>query len=196
MATHLAKIDHANTTFLTPFAGPYVDGNLLPLPTEGTDAYTVHTYEGVPTQQGGATIHCPTTRRPTNVLTFGPYLGTNFYSLSGAWDANVALLPQFLHFNTILISTTITAPRTYTTPSASVLMTYLNTNTVMPLLGSAFWQFRMTSDGGTLTLAPGAGCTFRGNTTAPAITTGTGRTLGIRLTNTLPGTEAYELYIY
>lgn len=191
MATHLAKIDHSNST-------PYQDGNLLPLASEGTDAYVVHTFEGLPTHQGGSSVMCPTIRRQLSSTADGPFLGTSFYSLSAFWDNNgLTLLPVMLHWNTILISTVISGNRTYTLPSAAVLIAFLNKSTHSPLLGGTFWSLKIGVDGGfTLTLAPGVGSTVRGNVTNLVIASGTTRGIGIRLTNIIPGTEAYELYIF
>lgn len=190
MATHLSKCDHSNNL-------PYQEGNLVPLATEGTDAYVVHTFEGQPTYQGGSNIVCPTTKRTLTTLapTFS-VLGTNIWTLTTAWDANATIIPALFHFSTMLIHTVVTANRTYTTPSATLLINYLLDHSHSPLLGGSFYNFFLGVDGGVLALVAGAGCTFMGNTSLAQVNNGTTRRVAIRITNLIPGSEAYEFYIY
>lgn len=190
MSYHTAKSEHGNVT-------PYQEGNLVTLATEGTDAYVVHAFEGQPTSMGGSHIFCPTVKRTlTTLVPTTSAFGTNIWTLTTAWDANATIIPQLFHYSTMLIHTVVTLNRTYTTPSATALITYLLDHTHSPLLGGTFYNFFLGVDGGTLILAPGVGCTFRGNTSLAQVNTGTTRRVAVRLTNLIPGAEAYEFYIY
>lgn len=189
MSSHLLKADHSNTA-------PYAEGNLLPLPTEGTDAYSVHTFESLPTHPGGFGIQCPTVKRTLTVLTDGAYVGTNIWTLTTAWDANVTFLPVMFSYNTMLIHSVVTANRTYTTPTAALLLTHILAHTDKPLFSGSMWCFFVGVDGGNLNFTAGAGCTIRGNTTLAQCVAGTTRRAAVRLTNVTPGAEAYEFYIF
>lgn len=190
MSSHLLKADHSLTS-------SYTEGNLLPLPTEGTDAYSVHTYESLPTHPGGSTIFCPTTIRTVLTLTASTQpLGTNIWILGDLWNADIFIPPSLLHYTTMIVQAQITVDRTWELPSAASLVSYLLAHSQSPLYAGSTWVFSVCVNGAVLIFAPGAGCTLRGNTTYPAIADGRSRTVGVRLTNVTPGAEAYEFYIF
>lgn len=189
MALHLAKIEHGNNT-------PYQATNLLHLAHQCTDHHAVPLYNGLPTHSGGATLVCPTTRVTATSLTPAvSYDTVNIWELTTAWDAAITIPPYLFSYHTLQAHATLTADRIWTTPSAAVLIAYLNSTTHEPLLGGVYYEFYLGSDGGRITPAAGAGCTLRGNP-AGTVSDGTHRRLAVRITDCRPGSEAYELYLF
>jgi len=190
MVLTLHKIDHGNNT-------PYQDTNLLPLPHQCTDHHAVPLHHGVPTHHGGTTLICPTRAfAATTLLPAVPLNTVNIWRLSGAaWDAAITIPAYLLTHNVMMAHVTLTADRIWTTPTAADFIGYLLQQLHEPLLGTAYWTLHLGCDGGNITPAPGAGCTFRGNTVA-TIAAATTRSVGVRLTDVRPGSEAYEIYWY
>lgn len=194
---NLQKIDHGNVNI-------YEATNLNPLPHQGTDHHAVPLYQDVPTHHGGSTLYCPVTSRAITTLnpsagTVGPLQGVSIWEVSGAFDANITI-PTFLFgYHTMIISASITAGRTWTTPSAVNLINLVThpqyAISSEALLGTTTWEFVIgTTTVNNITLAAGAGCIFKGYT--PTVVISPYRRFFVRLTDLRPGNEAYELWTY
>lgn len=173
------------------------DTNFLPNKTSSHDHHVVSvTSHGNPalTHQP---VYCPTLPFETNQL--NPAISKEnhqFWNLDGAWDANITI-PPWLFYPTVFVITAnlFTTGRTWTTPSAQALVSYIASQGEV-FRGGSYWQIYLGSNENPLILQNGVGCVFRGNSFAPVtIATDTTRLLGIRITNNLPGSEAYEVYI-
>jgi hypothetical protein len=90
-----------------------------------------------------------------------------------------------------LVAPTLTAGRTYTLPTAALLVAGVPNAKLNQIVG----PFTVIQNGGAfaLTIAAGAGGTLKG-TAASAATAGHGITVYIALTNVTAGTEAYIAY--
>ena len=187
---NLQKIDHGAINI-------YDTDNLNPLPHQGTDPYAVPLYQDVPTHHGGNTLYCPTTSRAiTGLAATWPSQGVSIWEVSGAYDANITIPTFLLSYHTMIINATITANRTWTTPTAASLIQMLSHPstgiTNEPLLGNTMYgPIIIGATGGTITIVAGFGCTLKGNAN-PIINPY--RRFYIRLTDLRPGIESYQLW--
>lgn len=154
-------------------------------------------YHGHPTYTGGSAIWCPTTSATNTALavTGGGAFTTNYWILTTAWDADITIPAYYITPNVIANSSTVTAGRSYTVPTAANLIAWLEVLSNNGEKGTTAWTLRWAANGGAITILTNTGCTLRGNTGTPIIANGTTRTFHVRLTNLIPGSEAYEFWI-
>lgn len=160
-----------------------------------------HEIHGIPVTPHGnpalthQPVYCPTLHFETNVL--NPLISKEnhqFWTLEGSWDANITIPPWLLYPSVFVATVTLfSVTRTWTTPSAQALVSYIVSQGEV-FRGGSYWQIYLGANENGLLLVAGAGCVIRGNFPY-IISPDTHRTLGIRIVDTRPGSEAYEIYL-
>lgn len=116
------------------------------------------------------------------------------WNLQGQWNADIDVPAYLFYPSTMVATANLTLGRTWTTPSAASLVSYI-VQQGEPFRGNTYWEIKLGARNFNLTLAAGAGVAFDGSADNPVIAAGTHRTIGIRLTDLNPGAEQYILYI-
>lgn len=170
-------------------------GNFLPNKTSSHDHHvvpiTIHGNPGMTHQP----LYCPNQGATSGFLNTVIAVETiSHWTLNGQFNADINV-PAWLFFPSTMTATVdLTQNRTWTIPSAAALVNYI-VQQGEPFRGNTYWELKLGARNFDITLAQGAGAFLGGSADNPVIAAGTHRTLGIRLTNLLPGEEEYLLYI-